>query len=151
MRGTVERGGESMEPGDFFEPEVAVTAAVVAAICSPRVRKFVRRGLVYGTAGALIAGDAVTSFAKNVGKGARQAGVSMAQAAQEGVQQANETPSSIHKNQYAPAQKANRGRTGAQEQGGETEWTMLTRIIQGWQPQRVPSKRLTPSDIVLVF
>jgi hypothetical protein len=77
-----------MEPEDFLEPEIAVTAGVVAAICSPRVRQFLRRGLVYGTAGVLIAGDAITSFAKNVGEGAKHAGTSMMQATQEGMQEA---------------------------------------------------------------
>ncbi len=77
-----------MEPEDFLEPEIAVTAGVVAAICSPRVRQFLRKGLVYGTAGVLIAGDAITSFAKNVGEGARQAGTSMMQSTQGGMDEA---------------------------------------------------------------
>jgi hypothetical protein len=37
---------------------------------SPRVRGVLRRGVVYGLAGAFAAGDAVTSAAKNVGRGA---------------------------------------------------------------------------------
>ncbi|WP_207229383.1 hypothetical protein [Ktedonosporobacter rubrisoli] len=113
-----------MEPEDFLEPEVAVTAAVVAAVFSPRIRKVIRRGLVYGTAGVLIAGDAVTSFAKNIGEGAKQATTSVAQATQEGVQQAKEadketaseepvgTASTTRKNQ-----KASRSNAGEQEQG----------------------------------
>jgi hypothetical protein len=62
-----------MDFEDFLEPEVGIAAVVVAAIASPGARKLIRRGLVYGTAGALIAGDAVTSFARRVGQGARQA------------------------------------------------------------------------------
>jgi len=62
-----------MDLEDFLEPEVAVTAVVAAAVFSPGARKLLRRGLVYGTAGALIAGDAVTSFARRVGQGASQA------------------------------------------------------------------------------
>jgi hypothetical protein len=61
-----------MDLEDFLEPEVAVTAVVAAAVFSPGARKLLRRGLVYGTAGALMAGDAVTSFARRVGQGARQ-------------------------------------------------------------------------------
>ena len=61
-----------MELDDFLEPEVAVTAAVAAAIFSPGARKLLRRGLVYGTAGALIAGDAITSFTRRIAGGARQ-------------------------------------------------------------------------------
>ena len=63
-----------MEPEDFLEPEVAVTAVVAAAIFSPGARKLIRMGLVYATAGALIAGDAVASFTKNIGQGAQQVG-----------------------------------------------------------------------------
>jgi len=61
-----------MDLEDFLEPEVAVTAVVAAAVFSPGARKLLRRGLVYGTAGALIAGDAVTSFARRIGQGAGQ-------------------------------------------------------------------------------
>jgi len=68
---------------DFVEPEIAVTAAVAAAIFSPRARKFIRKGLVYGMAGVIVAGDAVTSFAKSVGQGMQQASAeAMAQPAQ---------------------------------------------------------------------
>ncbi|QBD75001.1 hypothetical protein EPA93_02925 [Ktedonosporobacter rubrisoli] len=62
-----------MEPEDFLEPEVVITAAVTAAICSPRVRKVARRGLVYGISGVLLVGDALASFARNVGQGVKQA------------------------------------------------------------------------------
>jgi hypothetical protein len=61
-----------MDLDNFLEPEVALTAAIAAAVFSPRVRKMLRRGLVYGTAGVLIAGDAITSAAKNVSQGAQQ-------------------------------------------------------------------------------
>lgn len=54
---------------DYLEPEVAVTAAVTAAVFSPAVRKLLRRGAVYGLAGALIAGDAITSFGRSLGQG----------------------------------------------------------------------------------
>jgi hypothetical protein len=65
-----------MELEDYLEPEIAVTAAVTAAIFSPRGRQFLRRGAVYGIAGALMAGDAIASFARNVGQGFRQVGTS---------------------------------------------------------------------------
>jgi hypothetical protein len=65
--------GERMALDDFLEPEVAITAVVAAAVFSPKARKWVRKGLVYGTAGVLIAGDAVTSLARNVGQGVQQA------------------------------------------------------------------------------
>ena len=46
---------------DFLESEVAVAVAVTAAVLSPRVRGVVRRGVVYGVAGVLKAGDALSS------------------------------------------------------------------------------------------
>lgn len=60
-----------MDPEDFLTPEVGITAAVVAAIASPQVRKVVRQGAVYGLAGVLMAGDAIVSFARGVGQGAQ--------------------------------------------------------------------------------
>lgn len=51
---------------DFAEPEVAATAVVTAAIFSPKARKLLRKGTVYGLAGALIVGDTVSSFSKSV-------------------------------------------------------------------------------------
>ena len=61
-----------MDLEDFLEPEVAVTAAVAAAIFSPQGRSWLRKGLVYATAGVLIAGDAMTSLTRNVSQGAQQ-------------------------------------------------------------------------------
>ena len=65
-----------MELEDYLEPEIAVTAAVTAAVFSKRGRQILRRGAVYSIAGLMIAGDAVTSFARNIGQGIRQAGTS---------------------------------------------------------------------------
>lgn len=62
-----------MEFEDFLQPEVGVTAAVVAAVASPQVRRVVRRGAVLGLAGVLVAGDIVTSFARGLSHGAQHA------------------------------------------------------------------------------
>lgn len=59
---------------DYLEPEVAVAAAVTAVLFSPRARKIIRRGAVYGMAGLLKAGDAVTAFAGSVRQGVQEAG-----------------------------------------------------------------------------
>lgn len=75
---------------DFAEPEIAVTAAVTAAIFSPRARKVIRKGLVYGMAGILVAGDTVASLTKSVGRGIQQAGTAATQAAQDAMQQGQE-------------------------------------------------------------
>ena len=58
---------------DYLEPEVGIAVAVTAAVASPRVRNVLRRGAVYGLAGVLMAGDAVTSLARGVQRGARNA------------------------------------------------------------------------------
>ena len=54
---------------DYVEPEVglavAVTAAVTAAVASPRVRKTLRQGAVYGLAGLLMAGDKLGALARS--------------------------------------------------------------------------------------
>ncbi len=75
---------------DYLEPEVAVTAAVTAAVFSPTARKLIRKGAVYGVAGILIAGDAISSFVRSVGQGVQQAGTSAAQAAQNTAKQVKE-------------------------------------------------------------
>jgi hypothetical protein len=57
---------------DFIEAEVGLAVAATAAVLSPRARSAMRRGAVYGLAGALKAGDAVSSAARGVARGARQ-------------------------------------------------------------------------------
>lgn len=61
-----------MEFEDFIQPEVGIAAAVAAALFSPRARNVMRRGLVYGTAGVLMAGDTIMSLTKNVGQNVQQ-------------------------------------------------------------------------------
>ena len=70
---------------DYLEPEVAVVAAVAvavtAAVVSPPVRQTFRRGLVYGLAGLLIAGDKITAAAREVAQSAEKAAASAGSAA----------------------------------------------------------------------
>lgn len=61
---------------DFAEPEVAATAVVAAAIFSPKARQLLRKGAVYGLAGALIAGETAASFGKSVTHGYQKGRVS---------------------------------------------------------------------------
>lgn len=56
---------------DFIEAEVGVAVAATAAVLSPRARNVMRRGAVYGLAGALKVGDAVASAARGVASGVR--------------------------------------------------------------------------------
>lgn len=107
---------------DYMEPEVAVTAVVTAAVFSPPVRKVIRRGLVYGMAGALIAGDAIASFARGVSQGIQEAGASAANAAQNTVNQAKaETAQAAGGAQRKtnPKGVANQAKTPAEDTGGQ--------------------------------
>ena len=58
---------------DYADPEVAVAVAVTAAIASPKARRVMRQGAVYGLAGILKAGDTLGVFARGVGRGVQQA------------------------------------------------------------------------------
>jgi hypothetical protein len=62
-----------VELENYAEPEVAVAAVVVAAVASPPVRRTLRRGLVYGLAGILVAGDKVAAASTAVVGGVRRA------------------------------------------------------------------------------
>jgi hypothetical protein len=55
-----------MEMDDFTESPVGVAVAASAVVFSPQVRRVLRRGLVYGVAGVLTAGDAVSGFVRGV-------------------------------------------------------------------------------------
>jgi hypothetical protein len=55
-----------MEMDDFSEGPVGVAVAASAVVFSPQVRRTLRRGLVYGVAGVLTAGDVVTGFVRGV-------------------------------------------------------------------------------------
>jgi len=102
---------------DFLEPEVAVTAVVAAAVFSPRARRLIRRGAVYGMAGALIAGDAIASFARNVGQGIQEAGASAATAARSATDQAKATASTTEASAASAAQKKATHQTKASAEG----------------------------------
>jgi hypothetical protein len=74
---------------DFLEPEVGVAVAVTAAVASPRVRKAVRTGLVYGLAGLLMAGDKLRSAASGVAAKARQMATTGGNGTEEGAKAPN--------------------------------------------------------------
>jgi len=88
---------------DYLEPEIAVTAAVAAAVFSPRGRRVIRRGAVYGLAGVLTAGDAIASFSRSVRHGIQEASTAAVQAtrrtveeAKAGVAEATEKAHAVH-------------------------------------------------------
>jgi hypothetical protein len=60
-----------MEIEDFSEGPVGVAVAASAVVFSPQVRRVLRRGIVYGVAGVLTAGDAVTGFVRGVRRSTR--------------------------------------------------------------------------------
>ena len=66
---------------EYLESEVAIAIAATAVALSPRARRLVRRGAVYGLAGSLMARDAIASFARGAARGAQQAAASAAPAA----------------------------------------------------------------------
>lgn len=73
---------------DYLESEVVVAVAATAALFSPRARKVLRRGAVYGVAGALMAGDAVSSAVRNAAPGVQQAAASAANVVEDAAQRA---------------------------------------------------------------
>jgi hypothetical protein len=77
------RDEAAMDLEDFLETEVAAAVAATAVIFSPRVRKVLRRGLVYTVAGGLIVGEVATSAARGVGRGVQQGMTSARRFAQE--------------------------------------------------------------------
>jgi hypothetical protein len=56
---------------DLLEPEVMIAVGVTAAVMSPPVRKVLRKGVVYGLAGLLIAGDKIVGAARGMAQGAQ--------------------------------------------------------------------------------
>jgi hypothetical protein len=54
---------------DYLESEVAIAVAATAVLMSTRGRRVLRRGAVYGVAGALKAADVVTAAARGVASG----------------------------------------------------------------------------------
>lgn len=79
-----------MELEDFLQSEVAIAAAATAVLFSPRARGLLRRGAVYGLAGALLAGDALTTFARGVGQGVGQGARQIASSAAGATQRAGD-------------------------------------------------------------
>jgi len=69
---------DNMALEDFVDSEVGIAIAATAVALSPQVRGVVRKGLVYGLAGALMAGDALGSLARGVGRGASAAATATA-------------------------------------------------------------------------
>lgn len=90
---------------DYLESEVVVAVAATAALFSPRARKVLRRGAVYGVAGALMAGDAVSSAVRNAAPGVQQAAASAASVVEDAAQR---------------ARAATEGREGAQPPSSES-------------------------------
>ncbi len=62
-----------MEFEDYLEPEVALAVTATALLASPQVRGVLRRGLVVGMAGVMMAGDTLGSFSRGARRGAAQA------------------------------------------------------------------------------
>ncbi len=104
---------------DYLESEVVVAVAATAAVLSPRVRGMLRRGAVYGLAGVLRAGDAISSAAPTVSQGNQQAAASAAgtvpptvsQAVQQAAASAAGTVEDVARQARAAAEGAQDART----------------------------------------
>ncbi len=106
---------------DYLESEVVVAVAATAAVLSPRVRKVLRRGAVYGLAGVLMAGDAVSSAARNATPGVQQAAASAAGTVQGAAQQAAASAASVVEDAAERARGVtDEGGEGAQATRGES-------------------------------
>ena len=57
---------------DYVNAETGLLTAATAAAVSPRARELLRRGAVYGIAGAMRAGDVVAAAARGAVRGARE-------------------------------------------------------------------------------
>jgi hypothetical protein len=57
---------------DYVNAETGLLTAATAAAVSPRARELMRRGAVYGIAGAMRAGDVVAAAARGAVRGARE-------------------------------------------------------------------------------
>lgn len=118
----------------------SVAVAVTAALFSPRVREALHRGAVYGLAGAFVAGDALSSFTRGIGRGLQEAnasaagtprdgepGVSPVEAAQEAARAAQEAAIAAREAAEAaqkaakPAKKTTRARKTATKAAGPSE------------------------------
>jgi hypothetical protein len=108
-----------MEPEDYLQAPVAIAVAVSAVIFSPPVRRLVRRGAVYGLAGALMAGDALAAFSRGVGHGIQQAAGPSAQAtAQHTLERAKASFQSAMSQARVTAQRAS-GQGSSADQSAE--------------------------------
>ncbi len=54
----------------LIDEELLAAVAATAAVASPRLRRVARRGVVYGLAGALMAGDVAIAAARGVARAA---------------------------------------------------------------------------------
>ena len=105
---------------DYLESEVVVAVAATAAVLSPRVRGVLRRGAVYGLAGVLMAGDAVSSAARNVTPAVQQAAATAAGTVQGAAQQAATAAASVAEEAAERARTATEGAEDARDPGSET-------------------------------
>lgn len=73
---------------DMVSTESAFVAAATAAVLSPKTRATIRKGAVYGVAGALKVGDVVAGAARGVVRGVRGDETAVSDAAATGARRA---------------------------------------------------------------
>lgn len=99
---------------DYLESEVVVAVAATAAVMSPRVRGMLRRGAVYGLAGVLRAGDAVSSVTRNTAPVVQHAAATAAGTVQSAAQQVATSAGSVVEEAAERARTATGGDEGTQ-------------------------------------
>ncbi|MDP9457926.1 MAG: hypothetical protein M3Q60_19630 [Actinomycetota bacterium] len=99
---------------DYLESEVVVAVAATAVVMSPRVRGVLRRGAVYGLAGVLRAGDAISSVARNAAPGVQHAATAAAGTVQSAAHQAAASAGSVMEEAAERARPAPEGDEGTQ-------------------------------------
>jgi hypothetical protein len=104
-----------MEIEDFSEGPVGVAVAASAVVFSPQVRRVFRRGIVYGVAGVLTAGDAVTGFVRGVRRSTRGEGNGAGKLAEGEAAGSEET-----EGQAEPRRARSRAATRRAERGGRS-------------------------------
>ena len=117
---------------DFVEPEVGVAVALTALVASPKVRQVLRRGAVYGLAGLLMAGDAASSLAQGVKRGAQKAAPTEGAEAVEVLSTEDQSPAEapVAAGKYAAVPKED-SKTAAEEAPSEPKRSRKTAEATG--------------------
>jgi hypothetical protein len=100
---------------DYVNAETGLVSAATAAAVSPRARELLRRGVVYGLAGAMRAGDVVVAAARGAVRGARDSVAQESGPAPDGSSRARAAQTSSTR--QGPASRSARSSSAARRSG----------------------------------